>query len=375
MLKTTYKYRVSLTRTQRRLLEQQLEICRWVYNQTLALRKVAWEERKETLSAYDTNKFLPVWKTEHPELKQVYAQVLQNVQARVDLAFKAFFRRTKTGENPGYPRFKGKRRYDSITYPQYRKGMRLDGNRLTLAKFGTVQVKLHRPLEGQIKTVTLHRTSTDKYFVSFAVEKEQKQGLIIPEVAVGVDVGLEKFATFSTGETIPNPRFFRRDAKDLARAQRHLNKEGKGSSERNKWRKVGARIYERIANRRKNFAHQVSRSLVNRFRIIVFENLSISQMLKNHCLAKSIADAAWGQLAIYTRYKAEDAGSLYIEVDPRGTSQRCSKCGATVKKSLAVRVHKCPFCGLEIDRDLNAALNIKAVGLHSVGSPLEALAL
>lgn len=363
----TYQYRLWLTKGQQRLLDEHLELCRWVYNETLATRKDAWEERQVSLGLYDTNTLLPQWKRERPDLKRVHSQVLQNVQGRVDLAFKAFFRRLKAGEKPGYPRFKGKGRYDSITYPQYGNGVRVDGNTLTLSKIGTVRFECHRPLEGTIKTVTLRRTSTGKWFVCFSVEQEPSQPDTVPDGMVGVDVGLTTFATLSTAEAIPNPRFFRHDEKDLARAQRKLSKAEKGTPERAKRRKVVARIHERIANRRKDFAHQVSRHLVNRFGIIVFEDLNITRMIKNHCLAKSIADAAWNQLATYTRYKAEEAGCTYIEIDPRGTSQRCSRCMTVVKKDLSVRVHQCPVCGLEIDRDLNAAINILAVGLHSLG--------
>ena len=368
LLKSAYQYRLWPTKGQERLLEQQLELCRWVYNQTLAVRRDAWEERLESLGLYDTNKLLPDWKAEHPSLKNVHSQVLQNVQVRVDLAFKVFFRRVKAGEKEvGYPRFKGKGRYDSITYPQFGNGAKLNGQTLILSKIGSVRVNLHRPLEGTIKTVTLRRSATGKWFVCFSVEKERTQPQDVPDAVVGVDVGLKTFATLSTGEAIPNPRFFRRDEKDLARAQRKLSKEEKGTPERAKRRKAVARIHERIANRRKDFAHQVSRHLVNRFGIILFEDLNITRMIKNHCLAKSIADAAWNQLATYTRYKAEEAGCTYIEIDPRGTSQRCSRCMTVVKKDLSVRVHQCPVCGLEIDRDLNAAINILAVGLHSLG--------
>jgi putative transposase len=182
-----------------------------------------------------------------------------------------------------------------------------------------------------------------------------------------VDVGLAKFATFSTGEQVENPRFFRKDAPALAKAQRKLAKAEPGTPERRKRRKVVAHIHERIGNRRKDFAHKLSRRLVNEFDIIVFEDLHIAGLLKNHTLAKSIADAAWNQLATYTRYKAANAGRTYLAIDPRGTSQRCSRCQGVVRKELSVRVHHCPYCGLEIDRDLNAALNILAVGLHSSG--------
>jgi putative transposase len=375
--KSAYQYRLHLTKGQRRLLERQLEECRWVYNQTLALRRDAWEQRQETLGLYDTQAMLPDWKAERTTLKLVHSQVLQNVQVRVDLAFKAFFRRVKAAEpDAGYPRFKGFGRYDSMTYPQYGNGARLEGNRLILPKVGAVLINLHRPLEGRIKTVTLRRSSTGKWFVAFAVERERSADTDVPEAAVGVDVGLEKFATFSTGETIDNPRFFRGDEHDLKRAQRRLSEQPKGTPERAKRRKVVARIHERIANRRKDFAHQQSRKLVDRFGIIVFEDLSITRMLKNHCLAKSIADAAWKQLATYTHYKAEDAGRTYIEIDPRGTSQRCSRCGAVVKKLLSMRVHQCPYCGLEIDRDLNAAYNSLRLGLQSQGlRPQEAQVL
>lgn len=366
-LKSAYQYRLWPTKGQERLLGEMLETCRWVYNETLATRKRAWEEQGETLGLYDTQSLLPDWKAERPALKRVHSQVLQNVQVRVDLAFKAFFRRVKAGEEPGYPRFKGFGRYDSITYPQYGNGARLEGSLLVLSKIGSLRVKLHRPVEGRIKTVTLRRSSAGKWFVSFAVEQKVEPPAEVPDAAVGVDVGLEKFATLSTGETLANPRFFRQDERDLARAQRRLSERPKGTPERAKRRKVVARIHERIANRRKNFAHQISRKLVNRFGIIVFEDLSITRMIKNHCLAKSIADAAWNQLASYTQYKAEDAGRAYIEIDPRGTSQQCSRCGAVVKKALSVRVHQCPHCGLEIDRDINAAYNILRRGLPSQG--------
>lgn len=369
---TAYHYRLHLTKGQQRLLEQQLEECRWVYNQTLALCRDAWEQRQETLRLYDTQALLPEWKAGRKTLKLVHSQVLQNVQVRVDLAFKAFFRRVKAGEKEvGFPRFKGFGRYHSMTYPQYGNGARLEGNKLILSKVGVVFLNLHRPVEGRIKTVTLRRSSTGKWFVAFAVEQERSIPATAPEAAVGVDVGLEKFATLSTGEMIDNPRFFHGDEHDLKRAQRRLSEQPKGTSERAKRRKVIARTHERIANRRKNFAHQHSRQLVNRFGVIVFEDLSITRMLGNHCLAKSIADAAWNQLTSYTRYKAEDAGRAYVEIDPRGTSQRCSQCGAVVKKPLSIRVHQCPHCGIEIDRDLNAAYNILRLGLQPQGRMLQ----
>jgi putative transposase len=366
-MQKAFKYRLSLTKGQQRVLEQQLETCRWVYNQVLATCKQAWQQRQESLQLYDTIKMLPVWKAAHPDLKRVYSQVLQNIHVRVDLAFKAFFRRVKTGENPGYPRFKQFGRYDSITYPQYGNGVRLNGSALTLSKIGSVKVILHRPIEGQIKTVTLRRSSTGKWFVSFSVIISP-QPLAPDRSAVGVDLGLTSFATLSNGEKIANPRFFRTEEHELAKVQRKLSKAEKGSLDRAKRRKVVARVHERIANKRANFAHQESRKLLNRFGTLVFEDLNAQGMLKNHCLAKSIADAAWNQFVRYATSKAEEAGRRVVLIDPRNTSKRCSQCQQLVAKDLSVRVHSCPVCGLVIDRDENAAINILALGLQCLGA-------
>jgi len=345
-------------------MEQTLEICRWVYNETLAMRKNAWEQEQRHISYYESKRQIPLWKKERPELSTVYSQVLQNVTLRVDLAFKAFFRRLKSGEKPGYPRFKGKGRYDSFTYPQY--GFKLDGDRLHLSKIGDVKIVLHRPIEGTIKTLTIRRSATGKWYACFSVEYAPSPAPQ-KETIVGIDVGLESFATLSNGEKIENPRFFRTDEKALAKAQRKLSKAEKGTPEWKKARKIVAHIHERIANRRLNFAHQTSRQLVNRFGTIVFEDLNITNMQKNHHLAKSIADVAWNQFVTITRSRAEEAGSHVILVNPRNTSQMCSRCGMIVAKTLSDRVHSCPHCGLVMDRDQNAAINILRLGLQSQG--------
>jgi len=359
-----YRYRLFPTKSQVSQMEQTLEICRWVYNETLAMRKNAWEQEQRHISYYESKRQIPLWKKERPELSTVYSQVLQNVTLRVDLAFKAFFRRLKSGEKPGYPRFKGKGRYDSFTYPQY--GFKLDGDRLHLSKIGDVKVVLHRPIEGTIKTLTIRRSATGKWYACFSVEYDPTPAPQ-KESVVGIDVGLESFATLSNGEKIENPRFFRTDEKALAKAQRKLSKAEKGTPERKKARKIVAHVHERIANRRLNFAHQTSRKVVDRFGTIVFEDLNITNMQKNHHLAKSIADVAWNMFITITESKAEDAGSRVILVNPRNTSQICSRCGMIVAKTLSDRVHSCPHCGLVMDRDQNAAINIMRLGLQSQG--------
>ena len=362
-MQLTYKYRLNPTSAQRTALQATLDACCWVYNKTLEVRKEAWEQRKESVSYYDSKRMIPVWKSEHEWLQQAHSQVLQNTCMRVDLALQAFFRRVKKGETPGYPRFHSRSRYSSFIFPQVGNGWKFtDNGRLRLFKIGDVKIKFHRSIEGEIKTLTIQRDALGNWYACFSCEVE----FITPDPSphvVGIDMGLEKFATLSTGVMIDNPRFFRLDEKALAKAQRKMSALSKGSNERNKAKRVVQHIHARIANRRKDFAHKLSRYLVDVFQVIVFEDLNVQGMVKNHNLAKSISDAAWNQTIRYTTYKAECADRLCLKVNPAYTSQDCSGCGDRVKKQLSQRVHSCPKCGLEIDRDLNAALNILARGL------------
>ena len=361
----TFQYRIYPTQSQTTTMNQTLETCRWIYNETLAYRKDTWEEKHENISLFDTTKLISIWKNDHPGLKQVYSQVLQNCQVRVDLAFKAFFRRVKSGDAPGYPRFKGKGRYDSFTYPQT--GFKIVDGKLHLSKIGDIKIKLHRVIDGEIKTLTIKRSANSKWFASFVADIGDVISSRNDHSVVGIDVGISSFATLSNGDKIDNPRIYKVEEKNLARAQRKFSATTKGSIERRKRLKVVQRVHERIANKRKDFIHKVSRHLVDTYRYIVFEDLAITNMLKNHHLAKAISDASWGMLINITTSKAVEAGSEVILVDPRNTSQMCSRCGTIVKKNLSVRIHKCPNCGLVMDRDENAAINILRLGLQSQG--------
>src|SRR5215831_2818931 len=368
MLKTM-KYRLKPTKAQAHQLANQLEECRWLYNHFLASRREAWEERQESLSYHKQAMTLPQLKQERQTLASVHAQVLQNVAVRIDLALKAFFRRCKAGETPGYPRFRGRGRYDSMTFPQYGNGCQLTDGVLKLSKIGALRVVQHRPLEGTPTTCIIRRTATGKWYVCIVCNVEVHP-MPCTGQAVGIDVGLTSFYTLSTGAQTPCPKFLRTDEKDLQRTQRKLSATPKGTSVRVKRRQIVARVYERIGHRRKNFCHQESRSLVNRFDVIAVEDLSVNRMVHNHCLAKSIHDAAWSQFTVFLAYKAAYAGRQYVAVNPAYTTQDCSQCGHRQKKSLADRLHCCPCCGLTLDRDHNAALNIKRLGLQSVGLPL-----
>ncbi len=365
-----FQYRIYPTRKQLHKLNETLDECRWLYNHLLEKRKNAYEQEGTHLSCYGQQSTYPLLKQERPSLEHVHSQVLQNVAVRIDLAFKAFFRRYKAGEKPGFPRFRGADRYDSFTFPQSGFSITHDA-RVVLSKIGAVKMVYHRPIKGKGKTCTIRRTCTGKWYVSFSVECEPER-LEPTDTQVGIDVGLKTFATLSTGEEIDNPRFFRKEEKFLAKVQRKHSTRAKGTTERRKHRKVVARVHERIAFRRENFTHQHSRQIVDSFGIICVEDLQVNRMTHNHCLAKSIADASWSAFFSQLAAKAEEAGRTLVKVNPAYTSQTCSQCGHRQKMPLDVRVFECPCCHVQLDRDLNAALNIRGLGLQALGLSVEA---
>src|SRR6266571_2066950 len=226
-MRKMFAYRLYPTKNQLQTLNEILEECRWLYNHLLERRKTSYEQEGKNLSLYAQQETFPRLKTQRPSLATVHSQVLQNVAVRVDLAFQAFFRRCKTGEKPGYPRFKGQGRYDSFTYPQSGFSLTHD-SRVTLSKIGSVKMVYHRPLKGKIKTCTVQRSSTGKWYVSFSCECEPERLADVPS-QVGMDVGLKTFATLSSGEAIANPRFVRKEEKALAKVQRKHRKLAKGT--------------------------------------------------------------------------------------------------------------------------------------------------
>jgi putative transposase len=413
MLMKTFKYCLYPTKEQQRLLESQLEECRWLWNTLLAERKQAWEERRESVDYYDQKAELPGLKAvDRTSLRAVHSQVLQDVVLRLKMAFDAFFRRVKVGEEPGYPRFRGAGRYDSLTFPQLPSGCALDplDKRLMVSKVGRIKVLLHRPFEGAPKTAALRRTATGKWFVTISCEWEPAP---LPPTgrSAGIDMGLKVFAMPSVGKEIANPRFFRTEEHALATAQRkhqvaldahtavratltaqvrgghapqgeqpnldarqvwqHV---GQDAGERMAWRerlrrrRMVARVHERIRWRRSNFAHQESRKLVNQYDLLAVEDLSVRNMVRNHALTKSIHDAAWTQFAHLLACKAAWAGRRWVAVDPTHTSQTCSSCGwRNPALTLADRVFHClnparPDCRLVLNRDRNAAWKILVRG-------------
>ncbi len=355
-----FQYRIFPTKNQLKSLESTLEECRWLSNHLLENRKTAYFQEGKRLSCYGQQATYPMLKEQRPSLKSVHSQVLQNVAVRIDLAMQAFFRRLKAGEKTGYPRFKGYGRYDSFTFPQTGFGITHE-SRVTLSKIGSVKMVYHRPVRGSIKTATVHKSSTGKWYVTFSCECEPER-LTPTDTQVGIDVGLKTFATLSDTEEIENPRFFRAEEKALAKVQRKHSKLAKGKPERRKHRKVIARVHERTKFKRDNFTHQHSRQMVDRYGVICVEDVNVNRMVHNHCLAKSISDAAWSAFFSQLSAKAEEAGRQFVKIRPAYTSQDCSRCGHRQKMPLAERVYHCPCCLLSLDRDVNASLNILRLG-------------
>jgi putative transposase len=267
MLKT-FKYKLYPTKAQKQQMHETLFACSLVYNHCVAQRKETWEKTQQSITCYDQTKQLPALKKEDERYQTVYSQVLQDVVRRVDKAFQNFFRRVKRREKPGYPRFRSARRYDSFTYPQ--SGFQL-GKKLTLSKIGDVRIKLHRPIEGTIKTLTIHRQA-DGWFACFSceVESHPRAGSLLSSTgeSVGVDVGLENFATTSDGEFFPSIKHLRQAEKKVKRLQRVVSRRKKSSRRRRKavWRLK--RAHQRVSNKRRDTHHKVARALVNRYDVI-----------------------------------------------------------------------------------------------------------
>lgn len=346
-----FKYRLYPNKEQITQLHFVLNCCRRIYNCALEHKKLAWKSYGTKVSCYEQIKQLPMIKQTFPEFNEVYSQSLQDVIRRLDKTFQKLFK-----EHTGYPRFKSRERYRSIVYPQ--NGFEiLDNGHLKLSKFGTIRMFYHRPIKGEIKTLTIKKDLVGDWFATLVSELPDTPK-IEPKTAIGVDVGIKKLATISTGEAIGHPHFLKESELKLKKLQMRLSKRKKGSNGRRDARTKVAKMHRKIQRQRDDFLHKASNELINKADIIAFEDLQIKNMVKNHHLAKSITDGSWGKLIQYCIYKAENAGKYVELVNPKNTTQLCSGCGAQVKKSLSVRIHRCPNCELTIDRDVNAALNI-----------------
>ncbi len=357
-IRKTFRYRIYPTVAQRDMLDGHLRLCCELYNAAIQERRDAWRTARVAVRWKEQAAQLRAVKSSRHDVAGVHAQVLQNVLRRVERRYDAFFRRRHMGERAGYPRFRAEHRYDSMTYPQH--GYSVDGRRLRVSKIGTVKIKLHRPIEGMIKTLTVKR-EVGKWFACFSVIV---QPTLLPTSgeSVGIDLGLTHFATLSDGTKIANPRHARKAQAQRRRAQRRFRRRRRdGAGQREAVRLIQV-IQTRVRRQRADVQHKLSRRLVDRYGFIAVEHLNMKGLTSSR-LAKSIYDASWSSFIEKLAYKAESAGRVLVKVDPRGTSQTCL-CGASVPKTLEERWHLCPSCGLSLARDHVSAQLILSRGLR-----------
>ncbi len=355
MLKT-FRYRLYPSKVQRKHLESTLETCRRFYNDCLAERKEAYEIEQRNVGKFEQLKHVKEIKKSNSYAKGVHSHILQAAVSDLDKAFRAFFRRVKSGEKPGYPRFKGCNRYDSFGLKELGNGFRIDGRRLKLSGIGRVPVRWHRALEGEVKTVRIVRNA-GKWFACFACEIEMKS-LPATGKSIGIDFGIASLITTSDGEKTENPMWYRADQAQLRVVQRRVSRRKKGSNRRRKAVVLLQKQHEKTKNRRKDFLDKLACTLIAANDMISIEDLQIRNMVHNRHLSKSILDAGWGYLRQRLEAKAVDAGRQVIAVDPAYTSKSCSSCGNVFDDlKLSDRWVRCD-CGLSLDRDHNAALNI-----------------
>ncbi len=360
MVWLTYKYRLYPTVQQREKMEGWLEKLRWLYNAALVERRDNWRYRGRPVGGHEQRMNLPALKRHEPRFKEVHSQVLQNALIRLDRAFESYFRRMREGtKKPGYPRLKGRRRYRSFTYPQAAAFRVLEGgNKIRLSGLGNVKLRYHREMVGRPKTATVVRYPSGKWYVCVSCEAFSPP---VDDAAhlTGFDLGLTNYLTASDGTVTEPLRAVRKAEKQMKREDRRLSKKAKGSKRRAKQRVKRARVHERVSNQRRDFLHKMSRQVVAAHDGFAFEKLRVTNMLKNHSLAKAIADAGWSTFLSMVAYKAERAGKPFLLVDPRGTAQECSGCGMTVRKDLAQIMHRCSRCRLALDRDHNSAIVVE----------------
>lgn len=358
------KYRIYPNAEQEVLLSKHFGCVRWLYNRALATKKTAWEMEKRNVTRYDLSAELPTLKQaeETTWLKEVNSQSLQAALVNLDMAYTRFFR-----EKKGFPRFKSKHHRQSFQVPQ---SGEVGEDFVKIPKVGKIKASISRQVEGKIKAITISKTPTGKYFASVLAEyrTELPEKLPVTEKGtVGIDLGLKHFAVLSTGEKVENPQPLKKRLRRLRRAQRRLSKKAKGSNNRQKQRRVVARVHERVSNTRKDFLHKLTTRLVrdNQTDSFAIEDLAVSNMVRNHRLARSIADAGWGAFRAFLEYKAERAGKNVLVIGRFEPSSKTDHKTGTYLPNLKLSDRMIQHAdGTTTCRDLNAALNIKRFALH-----------
>ncbi len=384
-MKTSYQYKLRPTKQQTMELDRWLSMLCAQYNFLLADRFNWYEQNRSPINAchlvchlpelrdnpdyYNQKKTLPQLKKTHPWYKDIYSQVLQDVVKRVKVTFDRFLKGDINGKRSGKPRFKARNRYRTFTYPQIKDSC-LQGNLINLPMFGKIKIILHRPIPVgfKVKTASITKKS-DGFYLTLSLEDltvpEIKPDLN-PDLITGIDVGLKEFLTTSEGETVAIPQYYRQAQKRLRITQKRVSRRKKGSNRRQKAVKQLAKQHKKVADKRKDFHYKTANYLLSKYDVIAHEDLNVKNLARTR-LAKSVLDAGWSSFLLILTFKAVNAGKLAVPVNARNTSQNCSNCGEKVPKKLQVRWHDCPHCGCSLDRDLNAAINIKN---RAVGHPV-----
>jgi putative transposase len=376
----TYQEKLKPTPAQERQLEAVLWRCRMLYNTALEQRIFLWRQRGVSISRYQQEAELKDLRAEIPEYSDIHSHVLQDVLARLEKTYQAFFRRVANGEKSGFPRFHGKDRYHSFTYKEYGNGARLDNGYLALAKIGRIAVRWSRPVAGTVKTVTVSKEA-DGWYVSFSCADVPAESLPLTGNETGIDVGLQVFLITAEGEPTESPRYYRKAERALQKAQKRVSRRTKGSKRRRKAVQVLAKQHQHVRRQRCDFHHKTALALVRAYDTIYVEAIQPSNLSRRPApqqdehghyahngasrkagLNTSIHDAGWRHFLSILAFKAACAGKRVEAVNPAYTSQDCSGCGERIQKSLSVRTHVCTHCGLILDRDENAAKNILWLG-------------
>jgi len=338
-------------------LDEVLEMCRHLYNAALQERRDAWRKQGQSISYFDQCRELKGLRTEDTAWKKLNAQMVRySVLLRVREAFKGFFRRVRAGKKrPGFPRFKSKGRFDTLIFTD--QGWKLKGNKLILRGIGWLRI---RGKDREAKPIGLRLVrKADRWYAQVLLDIGEKPEVQPSKKGVGIDVGLKTFATLSNGKRIEHPRFLKQSLGRLAKANQRLARRKRGSNRRREAKRLLARTHLKISNQRKDFIHKATRQLVNAYDGFAIEDLKIQEMAQGpRFLRRGIMDSAWSLFFTTLAYKAEEAGAPVVKVNPKGTTQWCSNCGTIVRKGLGDRWHSCAACGLEMDRDENAAVNI-----------------
>jgi putative transposase len=357
-------YRLYPSTSQQRQLASILETPRRWYNTCLEARKSAYADEGRTVSKVEQLRTVKTSKATNPYAAPLHSHLLQGVVSDLDKAFHAFFRRVKAGEEPGYPRFKGRNRWRSVGFKEYGNGCKVDGRRVKVHGVGRLAVRWHRPIPGTVKTLRL-LCKAGKWYAALSCVVDSAP-LPSTGAEVGIDVGLASLLTTTDGDHIPHPAWYRHSQRALRVAGRRVSRRKKGGTNRRKAIHALQRVHERIANQRKDFLYKLSHRLLTTYERIALEDLRIANMVRNPHLAQSILDAGWGLLASHLMRRGDrpvaPTGRVVGLVNPRGTSKTCSQCGQMVLHlPLSQRVFRCP-CGLSLDRDENAARNILRLG-------------